>query len=56
MNDEEPEEPDEPPSVMEVLLDIDEDTTENVAGADNNGAEAPKEQKTHLMVPIPVNM
>ena len=46
MNDEEPEDPNKPPSVMEVLLDINEDTTENVAGADNNGAEAPKEPKT----------
>ena len=36
VNNEEPKEPDEPPSVMKVLLDIDEDTTEN-------GAEAPKE-------------
>ena len=37
------EESEEPPSVMEVLLDVDKDRTENVAGAENNGGEAPTE-------------
>ena len=46
VNDEEPKEPEGPPSVMEVLLDVDEDNTGNVPGADNNGAVVPKEQKT----------
>ena len=38
VNDEEPK---EKPSVMEVLLDVDDDITENVAGAESNGGEAP---------------
>ena len=33
VNDEEPEQPEESPSVMELLLDVDEDSTENDAGA-----------------------
>ena len=47
MNDEEPEQPEESSSVMELLLDVHEDTTENVAGADDNSAEPSKEQKSH---------
>ena len=43
VNDEEPE---EPPTVMEVLLDVDKGSSENVAGDNNNGVEAPTEQKT----------
>ena len=46
VNDEEPEQPEESPSVMELLLDVDEDSTENDAGADDNSAEPSKEQKS----------
>ena len=46
VNDEEPEQPEESPSVMELLLDVDADSTENDAGADDNSAEPSKEQKS----------
>ena len=34
--------------MMELLLDVDEDSTENDAGADDNSAEPSKEQKMHV--------
>ena len=48
VNDEEPEQPEESPSVMELLLDVDEDSTENDAGADENSAEPSKEAPIRL--------
>ena len=39
VNDEDPQQPEESPSVMELLFDVDENSTKNDAGVDDNSAE-----------------